>query len=190
MEKSYFEIKITFVHIVVLLIAVVAIGILLFYMGYRAGYKVEKTLPATGGTPQQKAENAATLPEELKIVDEKQVAVPKNPPSQGQSIAQEMKLHQSTIPAKAEKEKKEAATPTAHYLIQVGAFASYGNAKTYAEKFRNLGYATEIASPDVKTNNKLYRVRIGHFTDLEQAKREKEKLEKMEKKKFSIAPSR
>ena len=39
MEKTYFEIKITFVHIVVFLIAVIAIGIFLFYMGYQAGQR-------------------------------------------------------------------------------------------------------------------------------------------------------
>ena len=39
MEKTYFEIKITFMHIVVFLVAVIAIGIFLFYMGYQAGQR-------------------------------------------------------------------------------------------------------------------------------------------------------
>ena len=40
MEKTYFDIRVTFVHVVIFLIAVIAIGIFLFYMGYQAGHRL------------------------------------------------------------------------------------------------------------------------------------------------------
>jgi cell division septation protein DedD len=188
MEKPYFEIKVTFVHIVVLLIAVVLIGILLFYMGYQAGHQTEKrsvtekTSPLPAGTESKE--------EELKIVDEKPLPLPKANAEANQSISNEMKLHQQKTQNEKAMEPKPTAGIQSYYVIQVGAFTSYGNAKVYSEKFRKRGYPTEIVTPDPKSANKLFRVRVGHFSNLEDAKAEKEKLEKTEKKKFSIASSR
>ena len=48
MEKTYFDIRVTFVHVVVFLIAVIAIGIFLFYMGYQAGQRMGGQPAGTG----------------------------------------------------------------------------------------------------------------------------------------------
>lgn len=188
MEKPYFEIKVTFVHIVVLLIAVVLIGILLFYMGYQAGHRTER-----GSTAEKTAQipaGAAAKEEELKIVDEKPLPFPKTNAETNQSISDEMKVHQQKTQDEKEIAPKSTAGIQPFYVIQVGAFFSFGNAKVYSEKFRKKGYQTEIITPDPKSPNKLFRVRVGHFSSLEDAKKEKEKLEKTEKKKFSLANSR
>lgn len=188
MEKPYFEIKVTFVHIVVLLIAVVLLGILLFYMGYQAGHRTEK------GAAVEKAASTpagdAAKEEELKIVDEKPLPLPKTNAEPNQSISDEMNVHQQKIQDKKEIEPKRAAGDQPFYVIQVGAFFSFENAKVYSEKFKKKGYQTEIVTPDPKETHKLFRVRVGHFLSLENAKAEKEKLEKSEKKKFSLASSR
>ena len=188
MEKPYFEIKVTFVHIVVLLIAVVLIGILLFYMGYQAGHRTEKGAMAEKTAPI--LTGAESKEEDLKIVDEKPLPLPKTNVGTNQSIADEMKLHQQKTQNEKTIEPKPTAGVQSNYVIQVGAFYSFGNAKVYSEKFRKKGYQTEIVTPDPKSANKLFRVRVGHFSNLEDAKKEKEKLEKTEKKKFSIANSR
>jgi cell division septation protein DedD len=188
MEKPYFEIKVTFVHIVVLLIAVVLIGILLFYMGYQAGHRTEKE--ATSGKTAPILTGTESKEEELKIVDEKPLRPPGINAGTNQSISDEMKLHQQKTQNEKSIEPKPAARTQSYYVIQVGAFFSFGNAKVYSEKFRTKGYQTEIITPDPQSTNKLFRVRVGHFSNLEDAKKEKEKLEKTEKKKFSIANSR
>ena len=188
MEKPYFEIKVTFVHIVVLLIAVVLIGILLFYMGYQAGHRTEKI-----ASPQKDTDSpAAGEPknEELKIVDEKPIQPNKSKPATNQSISDEMKLHPQKIQTEKPGEQKEPASRQPYFIIQVGAFTNFGNARDYSEKFRKMGFQTEIATPDSKSANKLFRVRVGHYSNLEDARKEKEKLEKSENKKFSITSSR
>ena len=70
----------------------------------------------------------------------------------------------------------------------MGAFSSFTNARNYSEKFRKMGYPSEILTT-LKNKKKLFRVRVGNFKDFSEAKKEKIKLERMEKKKFSIVKS-
>jgi cell division septation protein DedD len=188
MEKPYFEIKVTFVHVVVLLIAVVLIGILLFYMGYQAGHRTEKAASTQKGTDFPTV--AEPKDEELKIVDEKPILPNKANSAINQSISNEMKLHPKKNQNEKPGERKEPASRQPYFVIQVGAFTNFGNARDYSEKFRKMGFQTEIVTPDSKSADKIFRVRVGHYSNLEDARKEKEKLEKSENKKFSITNSR
>jgi|GEM_PF-5049278 len=91
MEKTYFEFKITFLHIVVFLVAVIAIGIFLFYMGYQAGQR--RTDPRTMIANEQGREDAAGNGE-LSVVDEPPVRSAPARPAPRQSIPAEIKLHE------------------------------------------------------------------------------------------------
>jgi cell division septation protein DedD len=175
-DKSYLEIKVTIIHIFVLLVAVILIGIFLFYLGYRAGKSAVKdqfdlsTSAVRGGRTEQ-----------VNVVDDQ--------PSRAKKVASgidtEMKLHREASEKKVESKplKKED-----YYSIQVGAFADFTNARKESDKFSKMGYPTEILSVVLK-EKKLFRVRVGRFSSQEQAKREKEKLEKREKRKFTIIKS-
>lgn len=191
MEKTYFEIKITFLHIVVFLIAVIAIGISLFYMGYQAGQR--RADPRTAiANEQGRAEAPA---EELSIVDEKPLrTVPGKPLSQ-QSIPAEIKLHEGQAALKAPDEGTAKQQPVpekkyvveAHYTIQVGAFADFANAQKCSRRFTSLGYQAAIITDNQK---KLHTVQVGSFAVLADAQREKAQLENQEKAKFTIKKSR
>ena len=87
MEKTYFEFKITFLHIVVFLIAVISIGIFLFYMGYKAGQR--RTDPRTAIANDMSTANAAG-PEELQIVEEKPIKTLPGKVESGKSIPEEI----------------------------------------------------------------------------------------------------
>jgi hypothetical protein len=91
MEKTYFDIRVTFVHVVVFLIAVIAIGIFLFYMGYQAGHRLADQ-PAGIETADKPIDPALDNQEKIDIVDEKPVHSAK------QSIPAEMKLHETQKP--------------------------------------------------------------------------------------------
>jgi cell division protein FtsN len=184
MEKTYFEIKITFIHIVVFLIAVIAIGIFLFYMGYQAGQR--RTDPRTVVANEQVQADAAG-PEELRIVDEKPIRTVPAKPDAKKTIPEEMKLHQEVT----EKEPVAAARKKtgfeANYTIQVGAFADFANAQKCSKKFTSLGYPTAIITDNQK---KLHTVQVGSFATLADAQAEKAKLESLEKTKFTIKKAR
>ena len=183
-EKSYLEIKVTFVHILVLLVAIILIGIFLFSLGYKAGKSSIKE-PTESSKLAENFQN----PEEIKIVKERPV---KTKDKKESGITEEEKrFNQKSLKKKLPKKeqiKGKTIKREPYYSIQVGAFSLFYNAKKYSERFAKLGYQTEILST-IKSSKKLFRVRVGNFKNLNDAKTEKQKLENMEKKKFQIVKS-
>ncbi len=184
MEKTYFEFKITFLHIVVFLIAVIAIGIFLFYMGYQAGQR--RFDPRTAIANEQVREDAAGA-EELRIVEEKPIRTTAEKAVSGQSIRQEMKLHQEQVKKEEPPAVAKNLAAESNYTIQVGAFADFANAQKCSRKFTNLGYQTAIITDNQR---KLHTVQVGNFVSLADAQKEKAKLESLENSKFTIKKAR
>ncbi len=189
MEKTYFEFKITFLHIVVFLVAVIAIGIFLFYMGYQAGQR--RSDPRTAIANEQGGEEAAAS-SELNVVED--IPAPAAPARTAprQSIPAEIKLHEEQEAAQttaAEPRPAPAKSPAAetNYTIQVGAFADFANAQRCSRRFTGLGYPTAIITDNQK---KLHTVQVGSFASLAEAQKEKSSLENREKAKFTIKKSR
>jgi cell division septation protein DedD len=184
MEKTYFDIRVTFIHVVIFLIAVIAIGIFLFYMGYQAGHRLGDQ-PAGIVNEAEQIEPAAANPESLRMVDEKPIKSVADKANAKQSIPEEMKLHEKQLPGELPQTAGKNVLSDQNYSIQVGAFADFVNAQKYSEKFAKLGYQTEII---VETFNqkKLHTVRVGSFASLAEAQKEMNRLESLEKKKFKI----
>ncbi len=191
MERSYFEVKVSFIHVAVLLVGVILIGSFLFYLGYQAGKSSEKG----GDKSQQQTEltGGNNRAEEIQLADvgSKRKNKKKDSPRKKTSIQDELKMHQ--LPAEntnssannQETVKTKPIKKSAYYSIQVGAFSDYVNAKNYSSKFANMGYPTEILST-IRGSKKLFRVRVGNFDSREKARAEMKKLEKMEKKPFAV----
>ena len=201
MEKTYFEFKITFLHIVVFLVAVIAIGIFLFYMGYQAGQRRSDPRTAVANAQDEGADAS-----ELSVVDEKPMKTVPAAAGSGRSIPAEMKLHEEQDVAKpaakppaeaaekpgAETRRPVVAPPPAaavepRYTIQVGAFADFANAQKCSRRFTSLGYPAAIITDNQK---KLHTVQVGSFATLAEAQKEKASLEKQEKATFTIKKSR
>lgn len=182
MEKTYFDIRVTFVHVVIFLIAVIAIGIFLFYMGYQAGQRISGQ-PADIVQSGQQEEAVLDSSERIDLDAEKPLK------SAVKSIPEEMKLHERQLAKETPPATGKNVFPDQNYAIQVGAFADFGNAQRYSEKFAKLGYQTEIIVENI-TGKKLHTVRVGSFVTLEEAQNEKIRLEGLEKKKFKIKKGR
>ncbi len=205
-EKSYLEIKVTLLHIVVLLAGVIVIGIFLFYLGYQAG-KSSVQKPALTAHLTENGEKSQAID----IIDntEENVSEPAQKQENTPSIDNEMNLRGQPVEknkndnTKENKEenkeerkettqepviKPKAVSRQAYYSIQVGAFSNFTNAKIYSEKFLKMGYPTEILSITGK-NGTLYRVRVGNFPSRDKAQQDKDVLEKLENKKFEIVKS-
>jgi cell division septation protein DedD len=186
MEKTYFEFKITFLHIVVFLVAVIAIGIFLFYMGYQAGQR--RADPRTAIANRAGQEEAAGE-EELSVVDEEPVRTAEGKTAAAQqSIPEELKLHDEQAAKESPppiETKKPAAAPG--YTIQVGAFADFANARKCSRRFTSLGYPAAIVTDN---RRKLHTVQVGSFASLAAARKEMAKLESREKAKFQIKQAR
>jgi cell division septation protein DedD len=187
MEKTYFDLKITFVHIVVFLIAVLGIGIFLFYMGYQAGQRQSDLRTPLAG--EQVLADTAANPEELQIIDEKPVKTTAVNPGGKQTIPEEMKLHQEQVKKEQPKVRRESIFSEQNYTIQVGAFADFANAQKCSGRFSSRGYQTAIIVETIN-QKKLHTVQVGSFATMAEAQKEKTKLENLEKAKFAIKKSR
>jgi cell division septation protein DedD len=187
MEKTYFEIKITFVHIVIFLIAVIGIGIFLFYMGYQAGQRRGDTRTAMAS--EQNQADAAAKPEELNIVDEKPIKTTTGKTGAKQTIPEEMKLHQAQMEKEPPPAGRKNLFADQNYTIQVGAFAAFVNAQKCSSRFSSRGYQTAIIVETVN-QKKLHTVQVGSFVTMAEAQKEKAKLENLEKATFTIKKAR
>lgn len=184
MERTYFDLRITFIHILIFFLALGILGIMVFYMGYRVG---SRSNPPVISNNSSETISSNRPNEEWAPVKEKKAELPRKiPDSTRVSVPSERDVHQ-------ESEKKATAPPSQTkealkiiYTIRVGSFANPENAAHYAEKFQQKGYPVAVISPKPGDKGNLYQVRVGVFTDKEKAKIEKEKLEKLEKKKFLL----
>ena len=173
-DKSYLEIKVTFIHIFVLLIAVILIGVFLFYLGFQAG---KSSIQNQFNSSSISKESGKT--EKIELTESKPG---KEKPTEDTAIDKEMKLHDQTESGRL---RSKAVEKERYFTIQVGAYADFANARSESDKFSRLGYHTEILST-LQKNKKLFRVRVGKFPNMKKARREKAKLEKREKRKFDI----
>lgn len=187
MENSYVEVKVGFIHIVILLVGVILIGSFLFYLGYQSGKSA-----ARNNMMQSDVIKSPDSSEEINL-DEEPDAQPKQQQAEKKksSISEEIKLHQ--IPSDKDKQRSRAkdkikAKPIkkeVFWSIQVGAFSDYTNAKKYAATFQKSGYPTEINTV-MRNNQKLHRVRVGNFKSKSSAQKEMIKLQKRENKRFAL----
>ncbi len=184
-NNKYREIRITYVHILTLIIAFIAIGLLLFFLGYRIGKgSVEKNLQIDNKQNVDKrivkvSDNKNKSEETLKTNTSTKSNIKKQTNSTSE-IDKELQMHSSvemteTKPIKKQQPviknktktiKPKKITRTTYYAIQIGAFRDHKGAKKEAQRFSRK-YSVEI----VKSGN-LYKVRIGSFKTEKRAQKE------------------
>ena len=179
-DKSYFEIKVSFVHILTLIAAVILISIILFYLGYRAGKASQSDMMVQNDKSSVQAKD-----DPVNIIRDDTPATTEKGKS---NIKEEMKkFEEPTKQTKALTPAQEVVKET-YYSVQVGSFASFNSAKNYANKFIKLGYESEILSADVG-GQRRFRVWVGHYRTRAEALATKVKLENLEKQKFLVKRS-
>ncbi len=72
------------------------------------------------------------------------------------------------------------------FYVQVGGFSSEESAKKVADEFREKGYAVRIFPPSPQDKPPLYRVRVGPYLRIEEAKEVLKKLKKTGKEDYWI----
>ncbi len=190
-EKSYLEIKVTFVHIVVLLVAVIGIGIILFYLGFQAGKS-----SLSDRVSSDELNKGINKTQEIKIADDLSQTPIEKQESQANSIDQEFRLHQQPVsqdnavqpqPTQTTKQpavdsgsiiKARPVNRDPYYVVQVGAFENHQEAKSYSDKFSKMKYPTEIQKTVVR-DIIMFRVLRGHYISKELANKEIKTLERL-----------
>ena len=170
-RRTVLEIKITFLHVVVFLSAVILIGIFLFYLGYQAG-KTAALTPAGARVTTQ----SEHIPLDEKAVSETPNAIQAEMDLHGKSDAATPAARTESPPVR--KVKPRPVERDTYYAVQVAAFENHAEAKSYSDMFIRHNYPTEIQRVVVQSKT-MYRVLVGRFDSRQAAQDAKEKMEKL-----------
>ncbi len=184
-NKDYRELQLSSSQLILVFIAILVLGIVVFLLGVSVGKKQGKILEET---------QIAQKPAE-QIVQQKPVSQKESPDQISQELeshkkaeedkVQEEKIEsQPVVKPKAESPKPAATTQIQNvYWIQVGAYSSQQNANALAEEYRSKGYNAMVREPSPTDSRKLYRVRLGGYSTREQAEKARDELAQQENKK-------
>ncbi len=87
---------------------------------------------------------------------------------------------------KGETPSREGITGPKFYFIQVGAFSSESSAQAFAEKFKEKNYTVKVVPPSSQDKANVYRVRVGPYLKIEEAKEVLGKLKQIGKESYFI----
>jgi cell division septation protein DedD len=186
-NKDYRELQISSSQLILIFIAILVLGVVVFLLGVSVGKKQGKIVEET-----LMAEKPAEQIMEQKPVPQKETA---------DQISQELESHEKAGEDKVQEEKVEAPPavkpkveslkPVASaesqnvYWIQVGAYSNQQNANALAEEYQSKGYNAIVREPSPTSTRKLYRVRLGGYPTREQAEKARDELAQQENKKES-----
>jgi len=186
-NKDYRELQLSSSQLIMIFIAILVLGIVVFLLGVSVGKKQGKIVEET-----QLAEKPAEQITEQKPIPQKE---------SGDQISQELESHKKAGENKVPEEKVQAepafkpkvespkpatSSPSQDvYWIQVGAYSSQQNANALVEEYEKKGYNAIVREPSPTDSRKLYRVRLGGYPTREQAEKARNELAKQENKKQS-----
>jgi cell division septation protein DedD len=173
--RDFREIQVSSSILVLIFLAVIALGVFIFLLGVNVGKKQVQMAAAQTVAEKVAPAEPVAAPGEIKT------AVPGG----------DMESPQSKTPATTEKvepraepertvidvkppESKPAAKPAASaaaegFFVQIGALDDPQAAKTFADQFRKQGYRVLVLDPFPKDRQPVYRVRIGSYASRAQA---------------------
>ncbi len=182
-NKDYRELQLSSSQLILIFIAILVLGIVVFLLGVSVGKKQAKI---------QESTQLASQPTE-QITQEKTIPQKETSESINQELASHAKAQAEKVPE--EKIKAQPAEPKSkptqqapasqtqnNYWIQVGAFSSQQNANAMAEEYKSKGYNAVVLAPSSSDRTKLYRVRLGGYSSREEAEQARENLARQEKK--------
>ena len=186
-NKDYRELQFSSSQLILIFVAILILGIVVFLLGVSVGKKQGKIVEET---------RLAEKPTE-QILEQK----PTPQKESGDTISQELESHkkagedkvpeekiQARPPVKPKVESSKPATSSQNqnaYWIQIGAYSNQQNANALAEEYKRKGYDTIVIQPSPTDRRKLYRLRIGGYATRAQAEQARDQLAKQENKRQS-----
>jgi cell division septation protein DedD len=182
-NKDYRELQLSSSQLILIFIAILVLGIVVFLLGVSVGKKQVKIQ----GDTQLASQPAEQITQE-KPVPQKEVSESIDQELASHAKAQEEKVPEEKIEAQPAKPKPKptqqapAAQAQNNYWIQVGAFSSQQNANAMAEEYKSKGYNAVVLAPSSSDRTKLYRVRLGGYATREEAEQARDNLARQEQK--------
>jgi DedD protein len=184
-NKDYRELQLSSSQLVLIFIAILALGVVIFLLGVSVGKKQAQIADTTQFAAEPLAKKV--IEEEPKAIEqpeEKPAVTEESPEEQPKdTIREELASHQKI---KEEAKTKSAPVPrSTGYYIQIGAFKNRDSAYTMAEGLKDQGYPAQVFDPSPTETNPLYKVRVGGYDTRAQAEAELEKIARAQGKQIS-----
>ncbi len=158
-RRSDREVVLTSSQVLIILLLLVILISVVFVLGISVGKR------------QRTASAQKTVEEELPPVVVKEIEPEKEVPK---------------VEKKEEISQRESITVSKLYFIQIGAFSSEASAQAFAEKFREKNYSVKVIPPSPQDKTPVYRVRVGPYLKVEEAKDVLGKLKQTGKENYFI----
>jgi cell division protein FtsN len=206
-NKEYRELQITSSQLVVIFLAIIILGIVIFLLGVSVGKKQALAVSETQLTPPKTTQGKVVAKKPAAVTEENLTTDnPSEKPSEKPAVSPE-KTEEETIPDKPQVKKtdpiaKELAShqkaepkpqvkpvspiqSTGQFYIQVGAYKNRDGAYARANDLKTKGYSAQVFEPSPNSSSKLYKVQIGGFPNREEAEAKLSDLARTENKRES-----
>lgn len=206
-NKEYRELQITSSQLVVIFLAIILLGIVIFLLGVSVGKKQALAVSETQLTPPRTTPGKVIAKKPAAVTEEKPTASqPSEQPSQEKPldkpeekkeanipekpqvkrtdpISQELTSHQQAEQKPQVKPTPSSAVPVAgQFYIQVGAYRNRDGAYERADELKVKGFSAQVFDPSPGSRSQLYKVQIGGFTSREEAETKLSELARAENK--------
>ncbi len=161
-SKDYRELQLSSSQLVIIFLAIIILGVIIFLLGISVGKKSTEIVLASQSGKEQ-------VSEKIKGVK----TVPIDDP--------ETKLAEKTTPQLKSEPQQKKATPIKQpqnldWFIQVGAFNNRAGAQATADKLKESGLNVIVLDPYASNQRTFFRVRIGGYATKELAEKAKAEL--------------
>ncbi len=183
-NREYRELQLSSSQLVLIFIAILVLGIIVFLLGVSVGKKQAQIVEETQLANKQMEMIAQEKPVPKKGSEETIEKELASHEKAQEDKVQEEKVKTEAVKPKAEKPKVQPSTQEQNlYWIQVGAYSNPQNANSVAETYRKEGYNSIVLDPFPTDRREIYRVRLGGYPTREQAEKARDELALAENKK-------
>lgn len=161
-SKDYRELQLSSSQLVIIFLAIIILGVIIFLLGISVGKKSTEIVLASQSGSERISE---------KIIGEK--IIPIDDPN--------TKPAETTAPQQKSEPKQIKATPinqpqNLNWFIQVGAFSNRAGAQATADKLKKEGLNVIVLDPYSSERKSVFRVRIGGYATKELAEKTRAEL--------------
>ncbi len=161
-NREFREIQVSSSLLVVIFLAVLALGIFIFLLGVSVGKKQVRI----SGQSQVVTQTVREAPPETGAGDIKAAPAEEAPPQENQAPRSAKTEPKAKSPSVS---KPAPPTGSGLYYVQVGAFLEKNQALALAETYRKQGYTVLVTDPRPDDTQTWHRVRLGGFATRERA---------------------
>ncbi|MGD2295534.1 MAG: SPOR domain-containing protein [Candidatus Aminicenantes bacterium] len=167
-NKDYRELQLSSSQLVIIFLAIIILGVIIFLLGVSVGKKQAQIVLAS----QTETEGAAEKIRQGDII----------PADKPEDKAAEKKAVSPATQTQTEKTAPQQKPQNLDWFIQVGAFKNRDGAQSTADRFKKSGYNAVILDPYASDREDLYRVRIGGYATKDLAEKAKAEMAKTDPK--------